>query len=187
MVDRLRSISRAPIPAGATLTDAHALARIVIEVRHVDVAAIAVLHVVTDDAALTDTLVDHAAARFGRSVITVVATCGAVADRPTNEGTGHGRSLSTVSLADRIAQCATDDRADHGAGSIVAARIAMLDDLGVMAFLARTPDFYLVVNRIDTQHIGPGDAHVVPALVAVAALLRMRHARCSECSKRNSG
>src|SRR6185437_6184756 len=84
-----------------------ALARIVGQTRHVDVAAIAIFHVVTHDLLLRR-VIHRLADRLLRGVAAVVRGRHAIADRATGEGTGNRRGLASVALAHRAAEHAAD-------------------------------------------------------------------------------
>src|SRR6185437_643897 len=101
---------------------AQAFARIVVQPRHVDLAAIAIFHVVADDPALLADRVHLAA--LGLRALVIATARAAVADRATGHGTGDRRRLAPVALAHGVAQHATDHRAQHRAGGAVAALVA---------------------------------------------------------------
>src|SRR5690348_12609052 len=97
---------------------AQALAGIVRQARHVDIAAVAVFHIVDDDLLLRR-VVHRLADRLLRGIAAVVRGRDAIADHAARHGTGDRRRLAAIALAHRAAENATDDGAEHGAAGVV--------------------------------------------------------------------
>src|SRR5690606_17078669 len=97
--------------------------RVVIQARHVHLAAIPVFHVVADDAALFADRGDFAALRLDRLVVRAAA-CRPIAYGPASDRTGHRRRLAPVALAHGIAQHAANHRTQHGTGGAASAFMA---------------------------------------------------------------
>src|SRR6185312_2030224 len=148
----------APDSVGWRDADAHAqsVARVITQARDVDIAVVAVFHVVADDLAL---LADraHRAALGLRGFVRATPGC-AIAYRATGDRTQDGRRLASVALPNGVAEHAAHHRAQHRAGR------------GVAAFLV----YHGLVVAFLPGHFGAGDAlhgirtqYVGPAVVGV--------------------
>src|SRR5690348_8349925 len=141
-----------------TDSDANAFTRIVAQPRHIDLATITIFHIVCSDAPLRRIVADHPAMRFVTGVAAVVRARDAVADRAARNCAGNGRGLAAVALANLVAQCPTDDRAQHGATDVA---VVFAGDLLVVAFLSRRATGARDVDRIHAQHVGPAEMRAV--------------------------
>src|SRR5690349_19274181 len=87
------------------------LARIVVQARDVDVAVVAVFHVVAHEATLLADRADLAAASHRIVILAFTAAGHAVAERAAGHRAGDRGGLAAVTLADRVTEHAADDRA----------------------------------------------------------------------------
>ena len=140
---------------------AQTLARIIVQSRHVDFAAIAVFHVVTDDPALLADHIDLLTLGLGGAVVAAMVG-DPVADGATGNSAHHRRCRAAVTLAHGVAQHATNHRAKDGTYRAVA-RI-MLHYLLVVALLLRNIALDHGLHRIGTQHIRPAIVGIVIAI-----------------------
>src|SRR6185312_12990626 len=127
-----------------------ALAWIVRQARHVDIAAVAVFDIVGDDLLLRR-VIHRLADRLLRGVAAVVRGRDAIAYHAARHGTGDRRRLATVTLAHRAAEHATDDGAENGAAGVVV--VLLRHRLRITLLLRRLRD--RAVHRIRAQDFRP--------------------------------
>src|SRR6185437_11349925 len=157
-----------------------ALAGVVVQPRHVDLATLAIFHVIADDPSLLADRVDLAATGLRGCVVSTVIG-DPVADRATGHRTGHRGRGPPVALAHGMAQHPADHRAEHGTSRAVAG--VALHHLLVIALLLRHVGAADSLYGIGPQYIGPTVMGIV-VIVGIRRILRLRthrHRRHHQC------